>query len=290
MQARTLAPAAAAALLLGTALTAAWAAGSPTDPTRLPIGDGKVTTTGAKRGYVYRCGVGGGGGGAFRDGPWIKSDGTYDATAKAAVDGAVAWPGRISIRVKVSRLLITGNGLPRGTTTGIYPVQTSDDAYQYDRNPNSIRAQTLSYSLPGRPTRATRPRCLGLGPVGITLNGVVLFDGLDALNRDAIAHEVQDACGGHPERTGTYHYHAISACLLKRASPKAHSSLVGYALDGFPIYGTRGNGGALLTNAQLDVCHGHSHAVALRGARVTTYHYHATLEYPYTVGCFRGAR
>jgi hypothetical protein len=104
-----------------------------------------------------------------------------------------------------------------------------------------------------------------------------------------VAHEVQDACGGHPERTGTYHYHAISSCLLKGARTNTHSALAGYALDGFPIYGPRGTGGALLSNARLDVCHGHAHVVTLRGKRVQTYHYHATLEYPYTLGCFRGA-
>jgi hypothetical protein len=167
-----------------------------------------VTTSGPKRGYVYRCGTGGGEGGAFRDGPWIKTDGTYDLTAKAIVDGAVSWPGTISITVQGPRLVIRGNGLPRSATSGIYPVQASDDAYRYDRNPNSIRAQSISYSLPAKPKVAAKPRCLTAGPIGITLNGVVFFDGLDALNRDAVAHEVQDACGGHPERTGTYHYHA----------------------------------------------------------------------------------
>jgi hypothetical protein len=290
MRGRTRATVVAAAALLGFAITAAWAAGSPTDPTQLPIGDGKVTTSGAKRGYVYRCRIGGGGGGAFRDGPWIKSDGTYDLTTKAIVDGAVTWPGAISIKVRGSRLAITGNGLPRGATSGIYPVQTTDDAFQYDRNPNSIRAQTIAYSLPAKPKIAAKPGCLTGGAIGITVNGVVFFDGLDTLNRDAVAHEVQDACGGHPERTGTYHYHSISECLTKGASTKAHSSLAGYALDGFPIYGPRGTGGALLSNARLDVCHGHAHVVTLRGKRVQTYHYHATLEYPYTLGCFRGAR
>jgi hypothetical protein len=155
--------------------------GALTDPTQLPIGDGKVTTSGPKRGYVYRCGTGGGGGGAFRDGPWIKTDGTYDLTAKAIVDGAVSWPGTISIKVQGPRLVIRGNGLPRAATSGIYPVQASDDAYQYDRNPNSIRAQSISYSLPAKPKVAAKPRCLTAGPIGITLNGVVFFDGLDAL-------------------------------------------------------------------------------------------------------------
>ena len=38
---------------------------------------------------------------------------------------------------------------------------------------------------------------------------------------------------------------------------------------------------ALCTNADLDICHGHSHGAL-------GYHYHATIEYPYTIGCYRG--
>lgn len=62
------------------------------DLLRVPVGDGKVSTS-ARVGYVWRCGSGGGaGGGAGTKGPWFNSDGTYNATAKAIVDGEIAWP------------------------------------------------------------------------------------------------------------------------------------------------------------------------------------------------------
>ncbi len=266
---------------------------SSTDPAFLPIGDGKVTTSGPQRGYVYRCGSGmapPGGGGAFADGPWIRADGTYDLTAKAIVDGAVRWPtARFKIRLTATRRVFGGNGLPEKQTTGVFPIQAGDDAYQYDRNPNSIRAGSVAYSLPRHPKRAASPSCLSEGAIGIARNGVAIFDGLDALQRDAVAHEVQDACGGHPQQQGVYHYHSIPACLLAGESTKRPSGLVGFALDGFPIYGPRGAGGRLLTNADLDACHGRVGRVRLDGRVQRIYHYHATLEYPYTLGCFRGA-
>jgi hypothetical protein len=127
-----------------------------------------------------------------------------------------------------------------------------------------------------------------MGPIGVMLTGAVLFNGLDAAGRDAAAHELQDRCGGHPQMQGQYHYHSLSPCADAGASTSAHSKLVGYALDGFGIYGLRGVGGKLLTNADLDVCHGHVHAIAWRGTNVRMFHYHATREYPYTLGCFRG--
>jgi hypothetical protein len=257
------------------------------DHTHLPLGDGKVGTT-AKRGYIMQCPAGGGaGGGAFRDGPWIRGDGTWDSTAKAVVDGAVAWPSAaFALTSSAATRQVSGNGLPTTHTTGVYPVASSDDAYQYDRNPNRIAAQTLSYALAAQPVLAAQPSCLPGGPIGVMLSGVVFFNGLDDLSRDAVAHEIQDACEGHPQQQGQYHYHDVSKCLPDAGT--GHSAMVGYAFDGFGIFGLRGEDGRELTDAGLDECHGHTHEIDWDGKRVSMYHYHATAEYPYTLGCFRG--
>ena len=63
---------------------------------------------------------------------------------------------------------------------------------------------------------------------------------------------------------------------------------MGYAFDGFGVYGHYGENGEILTNADLDACHGHTHMIEWDGQRVEMYHYHATYEYPYTIGCYRG--
>ena len=250
------------------------------DRTRLPLGDGRVSTDGPRRGWVYACRIMTGGPGAFRDGEWIRSDGTFDLTAKPTVDGSVRWPAaRVSISRRSGRVRITGNGLPKGATTGTFPIARSDDAFEYDRNPNSIAAQTVSLTLP-RPKRASTPGCLSLGPVGYAVNGVAIFNALDAQSRDAVAHEIQDTCGGHPERRGTYHYHSGSDCLTRG---RAGTILVGWMIDGHPLVREPG-----ITNADLDVCHGRTSTIRLFGRRVRTYHYNVTDEYPYTIGCFRG--
>jgi hypothetical protein len=261
------------------------------DRTSLPIGDGKVTYSGPRRGYVYACRStrGGPGGGAQVEGPWIKGDGTFDQTAKPTVDGSVGWSNAWKkIWVKKRQRVIGGNGLPVGNTTGEYPVSPSDDAYQYDRNPNSIGSRSVRASLPRHPQRAERASCVSMGAIGYATNGVAIFNALDALERDAVAHEVQDHCDGHPQKEGVYHYHSIPDCLTKGESTKKASGLVGYALDGFPIYGPRGSGGRVLTNDDLDACHGKVSRVFFEGRWQRIYHYVATYEYPYTVGCFRG--
>ncbi len=256
-----------------------------TDVTRLPLGDGRVSTA-AKRGYVYACqSTPGRPGGADHAGAWISGS-SFDLTAKAVVDGRVRWKGTTTFSRRSTGLEVVGNGLPRSTPTGRFPIAADDDAYAFDRNPNTILAQTVSLTLPGRPKIATKPSCLPMGMIGIALNGVAIFNALDDSHRDAVAHEAQDLCDGHPQRRGIYHYHSIPDCLT--GSGAGQKKLVGYALDGFPLLGPRGENGKLLTNADLDACHGHTGWIILAGKRVRIYHYHATLEYPYTLGCFRG--
>lgn len=261
--------------------------GDPLDPRNLPIGDGRLTKTPSK-GFLTVCGQGpGGGGGAFRDGAWIHSDGTWDSTAKPIVSGDVAWDNyRYEIGIEGDKRKLIGNGLPNHHT-GTFPIPRSDDAFNYDRNPNSIRENQILFSLPLVPAVAAAPSCTPMGIVGVMRSGVALFNAIDAMGRDAVAHEIQDKCDGHPERSGQYHYHSMSKCL-ETSSPKGHSEMFGYALDGFGIYGRFGENGKELTNADLDECHGHTHEIIWDGKPVVMYHYHATREYPYTIGCFKG--
>ena len=117
-------------------------------------------------------------------------------------------------------------------------------------------------------------------------SGVVVFASLDQLNRDAVAYETQDQCHGHPQEIGVYHYHDIPSCILEAST--GPSTVVGFAADGFPIVVERDASGALPTNADLDVCHGRTSPVLLDGAVVDTYHYSATHEFPYFIGCYHG--
>lgn len=257
------------------------------DPARIPLGDGKVTMDGPRVGYVYVCRLPRGGGGAQHSGPWISADGTtWDATKKISVQGSAEWPAGLKMSVYGGTREIMSDGLP-DHVTGIFPVQPDDPAYQYDRNPNSIMPRLLDWRLPAHPEIAAHPYCLNMGAIGILLSGARLFNAIDAEGRDAVAHEVQDECQGHPQRNGQYHYHSVSPCAV-HDRPGHHSPLVGYAADGFGIYGNLGEHGVPLTDADLDACHGHTHRITVNGVSKVEYHYHATKEFPYTVGCFRG--
>lgn len=258
------------------------------DLTQLPLGDQKESTA-PQRGYIWLCGRAEGNlPPAPAIGYWIDVEaGTWDATAKPSIAGEVVWDNyTYSFQLVDGQRLVTSNNLP-SHPTGVFPVQPSDPAYQYDRNPNSINEQAFSFALPANPALAATPSCVG-GEVGITLEGIIIFNGFDALGYDAVAHEVQDECDGHPQVTGQYHYHSLSSCIEDYEAGEGHSALIGYAFDGFGIYGYRGEDGQLMTNTDLDDCHGHTHTIEWDGQQVEMYHYHATAEFPYTVGCYRG--
>jgi YHYH protein len=255
-------------------------------PNSLPIGDGKITQV-PKRDYVMACPFRRMNMGAHAKGAWIKDDGTYDFSAKPAVQGEVTWPHQFKLTQREGKRVITSNNLPNHAT-GDFPIIADSVAYQYDRNPNAINTQDFLLELPLQPQVAQTPSCLPMGPIGFLFTGGVFFNALDARGEDAVAHEMQDVCQGHPEIGGTYHYHSVTTCLEAKTQAHEHSSLLGYALDGFGIYGRYGESAKLLTNAQLDECHGHTHEIEWNGKRVALYHYHATWEYPYTLGCFKG--
>ena len=278
----------------GTSLTEAISvpnAINPIDATKIPIGDGNVSMS-AKVGNVFACktsfesGVG-----AEVIGPWVNTTtNTWDSTKKVKVSGNVSWPNAaFSITVSGDKRVISGNGLPINHTTGVFPIASSEPAYAYDRNPNSIKEQSINLSLPLNPTVASTPSCLPDGAIAILNDGVVLFNPLDELGRDAPTYEtLDDQCDGHPQQQGLYHHHTIPSCILAKASGANTSTLVGYAYDGFGIYVERDKNGKILANANLDECHGHISKVMWDGNLVEMYHYVATLEYPYAVGCYKG--
>jgi hypothetical protein len=59
-------------------------------------------------------------------------------------------------------------------------------------------------------------------------------------------------------------------------------------LDGFGIYGPYDKDGNMITNDQLDECHGLTSEVMWEGQMTNIYHYVCNTEYPYCIGAFRG--
>lgn len=250
----------------------------------LPVGDDKYTTDAPKKGHIYMCNanfVSDQAAGATSRGPWFVGTTQWDINKKYSVRGSVQWQQQISNVIQDGKRVISTNNLP-DHVTGTYPVAASDPAYSYDRNPNSIKAQSLTYNLAASPAYLDAPKCMD-GEVGVMLTGSALFNGFDAGGRDAGAWEIQDGCEGHPQASGIYHYHTLSSCIKDTSV----STVIGFALDGFPITGPKVGEGNYLTTDDLDECHGIVSDITLDSKKTKTYHYVMTQDFPYSASCFR---
>jgi hypothetical protein len=92
---------------------------------------------------------------------------------------------------------------------------------------------------------------------------------------------------------GPWSFHLVFApdprfARLLSKEALTHTTLVGWALDGFGIYVWYNSHGQLLTDSDLDACHDRTSFMPWHGKMVDIYHYDMTFEFPYTVGCFRG--
>ena len=201
---------------------------------------------------------------------------------------------------------IKGNGLP-STPMGIFPVQSGTAAYPYyaalpgGTDPRTGQAYSSAAAIGISPYDLTsklplNPVITGFNPInsliiGITLTGAAWHVELanDSSGNwynptNALPH---DQCFGHPYAQ-QYHHHGYSWKCFPNQGTSGHSPVFGYALDGFGIFGPRGVDGKMVTNAELDECHGHTHPVEWNGSIQNIYHYHVNNQYPFAVGCFRG--
>ena len=196
--------------------------------------------------------------------------------------------GASSITSDGTWITIKSNGLPDHKSV-YYP--TSNSLYEnysgttfggntFAKNPNSISSQAYTFKIPANPQVATTHGTTPLGPIGISLNGVPFFNQYAGPNQPLTNEVVSfDKYWGHPQQTGQYHYHVEPLYLTTVKVTK--SSLLGFLLDGFPVYGPEENGSAV-TNAMLDAYHGHTSVTADYPGGI--YHYHITNVDPYING------
>jgi hypothetical protein len=219
--------------------------------------------------------------------PTTPSAATTTTTTTGSSGTAPAWYTKFSSVVTVTtegtNVVLRSTGVPDHTSpywgTGHALYEAPHAGMQV--NPNRIAAQSLVLRVPVTPTSAT-PSDTPMGPMGIAINGVALFNQY-AAGRSPLTGEIIsfDRYNGHPQQSGQYHYHLEPLWLTSR---DGQAALIGVLLDGYPVYGPRETGGTLPSG--LDTCNGHTHATPDFPAG--SYHYHVTTSVPYISGCFAG--
>lgn len=119
-------------------------------------------------------------------------------------------------------------------------------------NPNLPANQDFTFKLTRHAVENTGTlTATPLGHIGVWSNGVSIFNASDARSyqnqnvwhQNAIVVEGPgfDNCMGHPQQNGEYHNHLSPRCLYDETDNSRHSPIIGFAFDGFPIYGCWGN-------------------------------------------------
>jgi hypothetical protein len=143
------------------------------------------------------------------------------------------------IEIKDGFRYISANGIP-DHSTGQFPNRG---------NPNSISAQDYHFRVPVTPN-STNNDYHGY-VFGVAINGVPFDPGTAELwNGDRRWHYEAltgmlgvrgglgvDRNNAHVQPNGAYHYHGLPIGLLEKLNYQSAMALVGYAADGYPIYG-----------------------------------------------------
>lgn len=148
--------------------------------------------------------------------------------------------------------MLAANGLPD------HDVGTFPNA----NNPNTITAQNVSANMALVPV-ATAATARTVGGVGYAFNGVKLDPAtagacavngagttcslignagnwnIEALGQSSFNFGV-DANNAHVQPDGTYHYHGMPEGVLAKLNKGQTMTLVGFALDGYPVYARYG--------------------------------------------------
>lgn len=129
--------------------------------------------------------------------------------------------------------------------------------------------------------------------LGVAVNGVPIYDytgGGEMSQSDLAHHQVRhdtlqtqqlDVCGGHAGRGDDYHYHVAPVCMIEQMANAGPDAILGWAFDGFPIYGDDNPDGTLIAEGDLDVCNG-------QADDTFGYRYHTSADAPYIVQCLMG--
>jgi len=173
-------------------------------------------------------------------------------------------------------------------TTGTYSFTANDDTVAgnyfdlyslYNTtfpDPGSIKQSSFTLYIPTVPTKATTTQTQSLGPVGVAVNGVLIFNNL-AGNTGNIFEEAGsfDEEQGHPAMT-TYHYHSEPYSISYN-----DDNLIGVMRDGFFIYGRKDSDGTdesvlnTIPTDDLYVYGGHVGPLPSEPS-TTQFHYHLT--------------
>lgn len=204
------------------------------------------------------------------------------------------WGDNVTLEFDGDKMFVKSDGLPDHEILDVYQaLSIVDNKTIFLVEP---LVQRMRVEVPLLPEMAEEPTPTGIGLIGIAISGGLFYSPYEAdgttvaLDGNFTIDGIPfiDACNGHPNPLSVqYHYHGIPFCITEWLDEEGeHSRLLGYLLDGFPVYGPQDEDGEFIAQEDLDECHGHFGATPEFPDGV--YHYHLLDVVPYSVPCYSG--
>jgi hypothetical protein len=277
--------------------------------------------------------------------PAAVTSSTVAAVATTTTVAAVATTTTVKATTSISAGLVTTNECPTArfpdlsSSTGAgsgYPkptisVSCTDSVVTVSSNnmigypfvavtPNALRAQNYVWRIARNPAVASSPTLIvkngipTMGTLAFTTTGLAIYGPTEAAipadkpYGDPNYNGLLDTCGGHTGPSAEYHNHVLYTLAACNLNSRA---VLGYAIDGFPIYGptaclnvactstgTVRSGYTKIGDPAKNVWSAYSYtassdALVLDACNGRTqpdgsYGYHAVMSFPYILGCLKG--
>ena len=195
--------------------------------------------------------------------------------------------------------------LVRYSTTNVYVTCSGIPSYTIGpwNSPNTATALNWVYKLPLNPVQNTgTATTVGLGHAAVLRDGTAIYNARDARSYNNLGIWNQtawvfergsfDSCYGHPSPGREYHPHAYPTCLLGAIDVTKHSPLIGFAFDGFPIYGpfgyanADGTGGVTRITSSFQPRQITARTSLPNGTQLTASQYGPAISTAFPLGCY----
>ncbi len=209
--------------------------------------------------------------------PTTTTSTTTTATGSTSAGPSIAsvvasrYKNGVTVAVGATSIVLQSRGVPDhltpywGAGKALYEAQLTGQHL----TPGVIGEQTFSMTIPVTPAEAASKEATSLGPIGMALNGVAIYNDREGGNVPVDSGTLLsfDRAGAHVGPGAVYHYHFDGDF-----TSKDDANLIGLLRDGFPIYGRRDQDGSYPSN--LDTNGGHVGTTS--DFQVAIYHYHTS--------------
>jgi hypothetical protein len=192
--------------------------------------------------------------------------------------------GAYSITIEGSNVILKSKGRPSLKSVYYKGTQWESSLYEaysspgFKANAFVISEYDFEIKIPLNPAVDSNHSTYK-GTIGMAVDGVAIFDRFTSAGVLVTDEQLGfDQNNAHPTPKNIYHYHLEPKGLTRTLGKDA---LLGFLLDGFPLYGPEENG-STLTSADLDTYHGHFGVTADYPNGI--YHYHVTSDDPFIIG------